>query len=251
MCNIIQHFRHESIGEIRCLLGPNNSPLFVASDVAKGLGYRDAYTMTRNLDADEKDTQNVCTPGGDQQMTVINESGFYHAALKSRAPKAVAFRKWVTSEVLPQIRMTGGYIPVAEHDDEKTIMAKAIMIMQRTLDQRAKQLEEQKPLVQFANALAASDSAISISEMAKVLTQNGYTTGRTRFYQYLREHEYIFKLSTEPCQKWVERGIFEVKTTLVETHHGAKQTITPLVTVKGQRYFLDLLTHNRSADYGK
>ncbi len=82
---------------------------FVAADIAKALGYRDAHNMTRMLDEDEKGTRIVSTPAGLQEMTVINESGLYHATLKSRRPEARAFRKWVTSEVLPAIRKTGRY----------------------------------------------------------------------------------------------------------------------------------------------
>lgn len=82
---------------------------FVASDVAKALEYGLTTDMTRNLDADEKGMQIVHTPSGDQEMIVINESGMYHAVLKSRKPEAKPFRKWVTAEVLPAIRKTGGY----------------------------------------------------------------------------------------------------------------------------------------------
>lgn len=82
---------------------------FVASDVAKSLHYRNADDMTRMLDDDEKGTHNVRTLKGDQEMVVINESGLYHALLKSRKPEAQPFRKWVTAEVLPAIRKTGSY----------------------------------------------------------------------------------------------------------------------------------------------
>ena len=82
---------------------------FIASEVAAMLGYRDSYNMTRILDNDEKGTHNVSTLGGNQDVSVINESGFYHAAFKSRKPEVKPFRKWVTSEVLPTIRKTGGY----------------------------------------------------------------------------------------------------------------------------------------------
>ncbi|WP_415258113.1 Bro-N domain-containing protein [Thauera phenylacetica] len=86
---------------------------FVASDVAKALAYPEAKDMTRVLDDDEKGRQIVPTPGGDQEMIVINESGLYHAVLKSRKPEAKPFRKWVTSEVLPAIRKTGQYAATA------------------------------------------------------------------------------------------------------------------------------------------
>nr|DAP10499.1 MAG TPA: repressor domain protein [Caudoviricetes sp.] len=82
---------------------------FVASEIAAMFGYRDAANLTRILDDDEKGTHNVSTLGGKQDVSVINESGFYHAAFKSRKAEVKPFRKWVTSEVLPAIRKTGGY----------------------------------------------------------------------------------------------------------------------------------------------
>ncbi|MDX8383862.1 MAG: BRO family protein [Ghiorsea sp.] len=82
---------------------------FVAADIAKALGYAAAKDMTRMLDDDEKGGRLVPTPSGDQKMNVINESGMYHALIKSRKPEAKPFRKWVTGEVLPSIRKTGSY----------------------------------------------------------------------------------------------------------------------------------------------
>lgn len=87
----------------------DNEAWFIASEVACVFGYRDANKLTRILDDDEKDTHNVGTLGGKQNVSIINESGLYHAVLKSRKPEAKRFRKWVTSEVLPQIRKTGQY----------------------------------------------------------------------------------------------------------------------------------------------
>lgn len=120
-------FRFES-REVRTLL-IDDQPWFVASDVASALHYRDAFNMCRNLDDDEKGTQIVSTPkgahivptlGGDQEMTVINESGLYSAILRSRKPEAKRFKKWVTSEVLPAIRKHGRY------EDTENKMAKLV-----------------------------------------------------------------------------------------------------------------------------
>jgi hypothetical protein len=83
---------------------------FVASDVAKALGYTHAPHMLRVLDEDEKGVQIVDTLGGPQELGIISESGLYHAVLKSRKPEAKPFRKWVTAEVLPAIRKTGQYV---------------------------------------------------------------------------------------------------------------------------------------------
>ncbi len=227
---------------------PDGQVGFVGKDVAEVLGYSNA-TKAILMHVDDEDKTLVMLAAESQNGTlvktktaIINESGLYSLILSSKLPQAREFKHWVTSEVLPQIRKTGGYIPVREADDEKTILCKALMIYKRTIEEKDKLLEAQRPQVQFANALAGSDSSIHISEMAKLLTQNGHEIGRTRLFSWLRAHGYIFKNSTEPMQEWVEKGIFEVKATLVETHHGAKETITPLVTGKGQQYFLQLFT---------
>lgn len=86
-----------------------DEPWFVAADVCAVLEYRMASDMTRFLDDDEKGTHIMRTPGGDQEATIINESGLYAAILKSRKPEAKKFKKWVTSEVLPALRRTGRY----------------------------------------------------------------------------------------------------------------------------------------------
>lgn len=88
----------------------NNEAWFIASEVAEVFKYRDTHNLTRILDDDEKGTHIMSTLGGQQVVSIINESGLYHAVLKSRKPEAKRFRKWATSEVLPQIRKTGSYI---------------------------------------------------------------------------------------------------------------------------------------------
>ncbi len=235
----IMTFEHEQWGTVRCWKSQEGKVMFLASDVAKGLGYRDAYTMTRSLDDDEKDTQIVCTPGGNQEMTVITQSGFFHAALKSRVEKAKKFRRWVTDVVLPQIMSTGGYIPVSAEDDEKTILAKAVGIMKRTIEQKDALLEAQKPKVMFAEAVTAQDDSILIRDLAKLITQNGVNIGQGRLFYWLRLHGYLFQRETRPIQKWVEEGLFETNITLIHTFHGTKECCTTKVTGKGQAYFVN------------
>ena len=109
------------------VINKNGEAWFIASEVAAMLGYRDSYNMTRILDNDEKGTHNVSTLGGNQDVSVINESGFYHAAFKSRKPEVKPFRKWVTSEVLPTIRKTGGYqIGQKTTADDRTPLRQAV-----------------------------------------------------------------------------------------------------------------------------
>ena len=138
MSNEIQVFNFEQ-REVRIVM-KDGEPWWVASDVASILEYRDAFNAIRILDDDEKGTQKVSTHGGEQEMSIINESGLYTLIIRSNKPEAKRFRKWVTSVVLPSIRKTGGYsIPQKDNKDER-------------LKQSAERLEIQK---QNANTRAA------------------------------------------------------------------------------------------------
>lgn len=125
MNNSVQSFNFNQ-NQIQ-VINKNGEAWFIASEVAAMLGYRDSYNMTRILDNDEKGTHNVSTLGGNQDVSVINESGFYHAAFKSRKPEVKPFRKWVTSEVLPAIRKTGGYqVGQKTTADDRTPLRQAV-----------------------------------------------------------------------------------------------------------------------------
>ncbi|PZU56612.1 MAG: hypothetical protein DI547_16185 [Sphingobium sp.] len=113
----------------------NGAPWWVAGDVAKVLGYREAYHLARHLDDDEKGPHIVSTLGGEQEMTIISESGLYHAILKSRRPEAKSFRKWTTSEVLPAIRRNGFYAPDPRDAELAEQRADHARLSQRGLDE--------------------------------------------------------------------------------------------------------------------
>lgn len=247
MRNEIKIFESPEFGRIRTVSDERGEPWFCLADVCKVLGLKQNGVVMR-LEKGVISTEPLSTRGGTQMANFVSEDGLYDVILDSRKPSARAFRKWVTSEVLPQIRRTGGYVPLEEQDDEKTILAKAVRILNRTLEQkdvllRRKEelLEEQRPKVEFADALTTGDGCILISELAKLLTRNGFVTGRTRLYRWMREHGYIFKRSTEPIQMWVERGIFAQSVTVIKTNHGSEERVTTKVTGKGQEYFLRLL----------
>lgn len=242
MSTQIQVFNHEQFGQIRTVTMPDGQIGFIGNEVAKVLGYCNYRNAIANhVDDEDKLRTQIEYAGQKREVTIINESGLYSLILSSQLPKAREFKHWVTAVVLPQIRTTGGYIPVSSEDDEKTILCKAIGIYKRTLEEKDALIEHQRPLVRFAEAVSASGDSILIGEMAKLLTQNGYEIGRTRFFSWLRENGYIFKNSTAPMQKWVERGIFDTQVTVINTHHGQQERITTKVTGKGQRYFIDLL----------
>ena len=128
MKNEMMVFEKEGFGKVR-ILEKDGNLWFVASDVSFILGFSEASAMTRNLDDDEKGLSNEQTLGGEQSVIIINESGLYSAILRSRKPEAKAFKKWITSEVIPSIRKTGSYSmknakkPAAQKTDQPIDMA--------------------------------------------------------------------------------------------------------------------------------
>lgn len=238
----IKIFESPEFGRIRTVSDERGEPWFCLADVCKVLGLKQNGVVMR-LEKGGISTEPLSTRGGTQMANFVSEDGLYDVILDSRKPSARAFRKWVTSEVLPQIRRTGGYVPLSAEDDEKTILAKAVRILNRTLEQKEELIEAQRPKVEFADALTAGDGCILMSEMAKLLTRNGYPTGRTRLFRWMRENGYIFKRSTEPIQKWVEAGIFAQSVTVIKTNHGTEERVTTKVTGKGQEYFLRMLAN--------
>ena len=133
----IQIFTSEKFGEIRtCQV--NNQIMFVGRDVATALGYSNTLKAIRaHVDDEDKGENEMVTPGGNQRVIFINESGLYSLILSSKLPKAKAFKRWVTAEVLPQIRKTGGYIPTKDacgrQLSNQEIMERADVIIGSTL----------------------------------------------------------------------------------------------------------------------
>lgn len=184
---------------VRTLTDENDEPWFIAKDVANILGYRDAANMTRRLEEDEKGTRPVSTPGGEQQMAVITEPGLYSAILGSRIPEAREFKRWVTHEVLPKIRRTGGYIPTSESDTDEAIMAKALLIAQKTIERNAQQLRAKDRLIkELAPKAKALDDftnvpdALLVREAAKLLSNAGTPIGEKELREWIRQHGWTY-----------------------------------------------------------
>ena len=254
----IQLFENEQFGNLRVVRDENGEPWFVAKDIAKALGYRDADKVTRRLDADEKGTRLVGTLGGNQKMAVINESGLYNAILGSKIESAKAFKRWVTHEVLPSIRRDGGYIMASDDDTDEEILARALLVAQKTLerkDQRIRQLSEDnarqqsqieamQPKALFADAVVTSGSSILVGDMAKILKQNGVNVGQNRLFEWLRRDGYLISGNRSdwnmPTQKSMDLGLFEVKVRTINNPDGSvRETRTPKVTGKGQVYLVN------------
>lgn len=240
--NEVQLFNFEN-HEVRSLL-LNNEPWFVGKDVAEALGYSKARNaIATHIDSeDKKDAPIQGTLGGVQEMTVINESGLYSLVLSSKLPSAKKFKRWVTSEVLPALRKTGQY-QVKELSGQE-LMAKALIEAQSVLAAKDKQIEQMKPKVVFADAVATSHTSILVGELAKILKQNGIDMGQKRLFAWLREKGYLIKRQgtdyNMPTQKAMDLGLFEIKEGSYVNGSGVNITTkTPKITGKGQQYFIN------------
>jgi len=228
----------------------DDEPYFVGKDVAKILGYsntRDA--LSKHVDLEDKGVAKCDTPGGKQNLQVINESGLYSLILGSKLPQAKEFKHWVTSEVLPTIRKHGAYM--TPETIKKALLNPDMIISIATQlkeeQERNKRLqadnEAMVPKAIFADAVATSDSSILVGQLAKILKQNGVNIGQNRLFAWLRDNEYLGKRGSNrnvPTQKAMNLGLFKTKETAV-THSDGHTTvqITTKVTGKGQQYFIN------------
>lgn len=236
----------------------NNEPYFVGKDVAMNLKYRQPADAIRNhVQPEDKGVYKLSTPGGEQRMTVINESGLYDLIFDaSRQSKnsdvrdnARKFRHWVTSEVLPAIRKHGAYM--TPQTIEKALLNPDTIInlatqLKKEQEQR-KQLqaenEQMKPKALFADAVSTSNSSILIGQLAKILRQNGVNIGQNRLFAWMRKNGYLGTRGSNrnvPTQRSMELGLFKTKETVINHSDGhTTVNITTKVTGKGQQYFIN------------
>lgn len=247
----LQLFSSERFGKLRATQ-IDCEVWFAATDVAKALGYRDANQITRALDDDEKrwseGTLSECTHSH-LGIRLINESGLYRVLMRSQRPEAIPFQRWLAHEVVPEIRRNGGYIATSPEDSDADIMARALLIAQKTIDRKNElialheaTIEDMKPKALFADAVADSDGTCLIGELAKMMCQNGLEIGQNRLFKLLQRDGYLGKSSSNrnvPTQRSMDMGLFRIKETAV-THSDGRVTInrTPKVTGKGQAYFI-------------
>jgi len=242
--NELQKFTADEFGTIRGMT-VDGEPWLVGKDVAAALGYsnpRDA--ISKHVDTEDKNTVAIRDgTSGNPNAAIINESGLYSLIFGSKLPNAQKFKRWVTSDVLPSIRKTGGYISGQETMTDAELMAKAILVAQRQIEQKNAQIAEMHPKALFADAVSASKSSILVGELAKLLKQNGVDIGQKRLFAWLRDNGYLIKSGSSrnmPTQKGMELGLFEIKeSTHLDSNGNNIICKTVKVTGKGQVYFIN------------
>ena len=210
--NALQTIHYES-NPIRVVM-IDGEPHWIAADVCQVLEIANSRDALSRLDEDEKGVVSTDTPGGVQSMATVTEAGLYNLILGSRKPQARAFRRWVTHEVLPQIRETGSY------EKKPTTAIEWAQAFIRVETERLKLLEEARenaPKVAEWEALMASKGSQKIGTIAKVL---GF--GPNKFFKQLRV-DGILTSENLPASTYAH--MFEVVTKIIPTGHNQSVTL--------------------------
>lgn len=242
--NELQVFQNDKFGQVRTVQ-KDGQPWFVAADVCRALELGQVTNTIRRLDEDEKALISIKgISRGNDQVSIVNEPGLYTLVLGSRKPEARAFKRWITHEVIPSIRKSGGYIAGQESMTDAELLSKALLVAHRQIEARDAQIEVMTPKALFADAVSASKTSILIGDLAKLLKQNGCDIGQKRLFAWLRDNGYLIRQKgasyNSPTQRSMDMKLFEVKESTI-THADGHITInrTAKVTGKGQQYFIN------------
>lgn len=247
----LQVFSFESQG-VRVVVKDGN-PWWVAKDVADILDYSDTEAMTRRLDLDEVMTDKLS--GMNMLSTLISESGLYNAIIGSKKPDAKKFKKWITSEVLPSIRKTGSYQVQQSPEEQALTLAKALLRKDEELKQvqvekqqlqienksQAEKIEEDAPKVEVYDKTMNASGLKTIQQIAKILKV-------TNIFDKLKEIKILMDDNT-PYKRYVDSGMFEVKTRTYTNKYGKEFTyLRTYVTGKGEIKLAQILGCNNSIE---
>ncbi|MCT4635384.1 MAG: BRO family protein [Rickettsiales bacterium] len=214
--------------KVRVILDKQGDPWFMANEMAKILGYRMASDATRILEPDEKGTHNLRTLGGIQKLSTVNESGLYSLIFASRKSEAKTFKKWVTSEVLPTIRKTGGYGKQVNLSDPKLLHQLVLDYTDRVIKLESK-LANDQPKVDFYDDFINADGLYNLQNAARALGLNP-----NLFINSLKNNYLFYQgRALVPYQRYKTQGLFVVKSNVADNQAYYQTYVTP----KGIEYF--------------
>lgn len=235
MENMIETFTSKQFGEVRITL-INDEPWFFATDVCKALDIGNAPMTTSRLDEDERMTINSSDShsgqrGGAQTFTVINEPGLYTLVLKSRKPEAKAFKRWITHEVLPIIRKTGGYMTdtlIQRIQNDPAVIyefADALLAERKRTMALSQELDRAKPKADYFDAFVNPDDCTNIRTTAKELN-----IPERQFVKFLLKEKFLFRSRSGqllPYNKPSNKGLFIVRDYITYSFVSSQTFFTP------------------------
>lgn len=226
--NDLQIFKNAEFGEVRTIV-IDNEPWFVGKDVTEILGYVNASkALADHVDDDDKLNNESLSSLGQRGGWLINESGLYSLILSSRLPEAKKFKHWVTSEVLPAIRKTGGYTAPRSFAEALQLAADQA----RKMEELEKERQVLLPKAEFFDAVTDSKTAVSIGDAAKVLDAG---IGQNKLFAWLRDRN-ILRGDNTPYQKYIDNGYFRVVEQKYQVNGETRISIKTLVFQKGIDY---------------
>ena len=239
----IMQYNNKEFGELT-VIEKDGEFFFIGKEVAEKLGYsntRDA--LSRHVDESDKGVGKHDTLGGKQSFIVINESGLYSLILSSKLPSALRFKHWVTREVLPSIRKNGGYISNQENLSNEEILAKAMLVANNVIKEKADRIKELEPKANYYDQLVDKNLLTNFRDTAKQLN-----IPQKAFIDFLLENDFLYRDKHQKLLPYSRKnnGYFEVKEWVsLDGHLVGIQT---MVTPKGRNYFLVLLGGGLSRD---
>lgn len=230
--NAMTVFRDERFGEVRTAT-INGEPWFVGKDVAEMLGYQNgSRDINRHVDEEDRNMITVNDGRQNRDVIIINESGLYSLILSSKLPQAKEFKRWVTSVILPALRKHGGYIAGEEQMDDDQLMAQALLVASRKLEERTAQLRaanstiaELAPKAAYYDAVADRGENLSFRDTAKL-----FGVPPQQFIAILLEKRYIFHNAENVLMPYADhqkRGQFVVCIVDGATRPHVQTKITP------------------------
>lgn len=223
--NEITVFNNENFGDVRTIR-IDDEPWFVGRDVAKILGYANPNdALAKHVDEEDRGIAKCDTLGGIQEMMIVNESGLYSLILSSKLESAKKFKRWVTSEVIPQIRKTGSYHAPKTYAEALRRLADEAEKMEAL----QKQNQLMQPKAEFFDAVTDSKTAIPLGDVAKILDMG---IGRNKLFEFLRQKS-ILTYDNRPYQKYIDAGYFRVIEQKYEVNGEVRINIKTLVFQKG------------------
>ena len=242
MSENITIFQNPEFGTIRTMKDEKGEPLFCLKDVCEVLDLRTQKVVQRLEDDVLSKYPIVDNLGRTQHATFVNEDGLYDTILESRKPGAKAFRKWVTSEVLPSIRKQGGYMVARADEPDEVIMARALQIMHATLLRRDEELALLRPKAEYADEVLDSVSCLTTTQVAKGLGMTAQELNRRlcqKGIQYGQSGQYLL------YAPYARQGLAQNRTRTFHDLFGTVHTTTSLVWTEKGRYFIhELLSHS-------
>ncbi|MFD1450879.1 phage antirepressor KilAC domain-containing protein [Oceanobacillus sojae] len=244
------------------IIDDKQEPKFLLKDVCEILELTNPRQVKTRLGDDVISNYPIQDSLGRTQIaTFVNEDGLYDVILDSRKKEAKKFRKWITSEVIPSIRKHGGYLTPEKIEETllnpDTIIKLATNLKDEQERRQQAELEKlhaertiqlQKPKVVFAESCLASQDSVLVKDVAKLACNQGISIGQNRLYRKLREWGFIQKGNTQPTQRAIDSGYFEILQRNIQTPDGSKLTRTTKVTTKGQLRIINRLASEKERE---